>query len=222
MQTPRFKDRQEAGALLAQKLANHALKDPIIYALPRGGVPVAAAIAAALSASLDLILVRKLGAPIQPELAIGAIVEGPPPLRVLNEGIAARTGASAEYIEWACQQALAEIERRRQCYLGERRRPDPRGRDAIVVDDGIATGATAIAALRALRAQGAAKILLAIPVAPADALSRLRLEADEVVCLLAPLDFASLSDFYLEFPQLEDDEVIRALAAAVLRPDVAG
>lgn len=217
MQTERFADRSEAGRLLARRLAALTLDDPIVYALPRGGVPVAAEIAAALHAPLDLVLVRKIGAPRQPELAVGAIVDGAQPVRFINEDIARQTGASAAYIEQACASALAEIERRRQCYLGARPRPDPRGRTAIVVDDGIATGATAIAALRALRARGAARCIVAVPVAPPDAVRRLEEESDGVVCLMQRADFWGISGFYRDFHQLEDAEVIAALDAAAAR-----
>jgi predicted phosphoribosyltransferase len=217
MTSGRFVDRRDAGRQLAQQLAALKLERPIVYALPRGGVPVAAEIAAALGAPLDLVLVRKIGAPRQPELAVGAVVDGETPERVLNEDIARQTGATDEYIEEVCARELAEIERRRGRYLGSRPRADPRGRTVIVVDDGIATGATAIAALRALGRRGAARRVVAVPVAPPDTLARLRAEADEVICLMQPREFWGISDFYVDFHQLEDDEVTRALGAAAAR-----
>jgi len=214
MRSGRFVDRRDAGRQLAQRVAALKLEDPIVYALPRGGVPVAAEIAAVLKAPLDLVLVRKIGAPMQPELAVGAIVDGETPELVINHDVARHTGATQEYIDDACARELAEIERRRTRYLGDRPRPDPRGRTVIVVDDGIATGATAIAALRALGKRGAARRIVAVPVSPPDTVERLRGEADEVICLMQPLDFWGISAFYLDFHQLEDDEVTRALEAA--------
>ena len=217
MSDGRFLDRREAGRLLAPKVAALAPVQPIVYALPRGGVPVAAEIAAALNAPLDLVLVRKIGAPLQPELAVGAIVDGDEPVRFINDEIARQTGADADYLDAASRRELAEIERRRARYLAGRARPDPRGRTAIVVDDGIATGATAVAALRALKQRGAARLIVAAPVAPPDTMARLRAEADEVVCLLQPRAFWDISEFYADFHQLDDAEVVRALEAADAR-----
>lgn len=217
MRSGRFVDRRDAGRQLAQRVAVLKLDDPIVYALPRGGVPVAAEIADVLKAPLDLVLVRKIGAPMQPELAVGAIVDGETPELVINQDVARHTGATQEYIDDACARELAEIERRRARYLGDRPRPDPKGRTVIVVDDGIATGATAIAALRALKKRGAARRIVAVPVSPPDTVDRLQAEADEVVCLMQPLEFWGISAFYLDFHQLEDDEVTRALEAAAAR-----
>ena len=217
MSDGRFIDRRDAGRQLAQRVAALKLDSPIVYALPRGGVPVAAEIAAVLHAPLDLVLVRKIGAPMQPELAVGAIVDGETPELVINDDIARQTGADREYIDHACKRELAEIERRRARYLPNRPRPDPKGRTVIVVDDGIATGATAIAALRALKKRGAARLIVAVPVAPPDTVERLQEEADEVICLMQPLDFWGISGFYLDFHQLEDAEVTRALEAAAAR-----
>lgn len=210
----RFIDRRDAGRRLAQRVAALNLQQPIVYALPRGGVPVAAEIAAVLNAPLDLVLVRKIGAPMQPELAVGAIVDGEAPELVLNDDIARQTGADDDYIAAACRRELGEIERRRQRYLGDRPHPDPRGRPVIVVDDGMATGATAIAALRALKKRGAARRIVAVPVAPPDTVDRLQQEADDIVCLMQPTDFWGISAFYLDFHQLQDAEVMQALAAA--------
>ncbi len=217
MNSGRFIDRRDAGRQLAQRVAAMKLDHPIVYALPRGGVPVAAEIAAVLHAPLDLVLVRKIGAPMQPELAVGAIVDGDTPELVINQDIARHTGADQAYIDHACARELAEIERRRMRYLGNRPRPDPKGRTVIVVDDGIATAATAIAALRALGKRGAARRIVAVPVAPPDTVERLQAEADEVICLMQPLEFWGISGFYIDFHQLEDDEVTRALEAAAAR-----
>ena len=210
---PRFADRQEAGRLLAARVAALQLRDPVVFALPRGGVPVAAEVADALHAPLDLVLVRKIGAPGQPELALGAVVDGDVPETVLNPDIVAATGATEGFIAAARQRELAEIERRRTRYLAGHPRVDPAGRDAVVVDDGIATGATARAALHALRRRGAARLVLATPVAPMDTLEALRGEADEIVCLFVPAPFFGIGAFYRDFHQLTDDEVIGLLAA---------
>jgi len=209
-----FTDRVEAGRLLAARLKESALTRPIVYALPRGGVPVAAEVAAALGAPLDLVLVRKIGAPMQPEFAIGAVVDGDEPETVLNASAVRMTGASKEYIDTVRDRELAEIERRRLAYLGGRKRPDPAGRDVVVVDDGIATGATATAAIHALKRRGAGRVILAVPVAPPDTIQAMRKEADQVVCLEQPEHFQSIGQWYLDFHQLEDDEVIRLLDAA--------
>jgi len=217
MRSGRFVDRVDAGRQLAQRVAALKLDKPIVYALPRGGVPVAAEIAAVLNAPLDLVLVRKIGAPMQPELAVGAIVDGETPELVINHDIARHTGATQEYIDNACARELAEIERRRSRYLADRPRPDPKGRTVIVVDDGIATGATAIAALHALKKRGAARRIIAVPVAPPDTVERLQAETDEVICLMKPLEFWGISGFYVDFHQLEDEEVTRALEAAAAR-----
>lgn len=210
---PRFSDRAEAGRWLAARVKVLSLHDPVVYALPRGGVPVAVEVAAALGAPLDLVLVRKIGAPGEPELAIGALVDGDAPELVLNAEVVAATGVSAAFIEAARRRELAEIERRRARYLAGRAPVDPTGRTAVVVDDGLATGASARAALHALRRRGAARLLLAVPVAPPSTLEALRREADEIVCLVeAELRFG-IGSFYRDFHQLTDEEVVAAMAA---------
>lgn len=210
-----FADRAEAGRRLAARLAALGLERPVVYALPRGGVAVAAEIARALHAPLDLVLVRKLGAPGQPELALGAVVDGEGTAEtVLNPELIAATGADEAYLAAVRAAELAEIERRRRLYLAGRARPDPRGRAAIVVDDGLATGATARAALRALRRRGPARLLLAVPVAPEETLAALRAEGEEVLCLETPRFFHGVGAHYRDFHQLEDAEVIRLLDAA--------
>ncbi|MFY9624096.1 MAG: phosphoribosyltransferase family protein [Rhodoplanes sp.] len=207
-----FRNRADAGRRLAAALAGYKNERPVVLALPRGGVPVAAEIAAALNAPLDLVLVRKLGVPVQPELAMGAVVDGSSPIIVRNEDVIRLTGVSEEEVQAVCAEELAEIERRRQRYLGTRARVDPAGRVAIVVDDGIATGATTRAALRALRLRGPKKLILAVPVAPTETLAAMREEADEVVCLEDYADFGAIGFFYSDFRQTSDSEVIAALA----------
>jgi len=212
-----FNNRVDAGRRLANRLKLLHLQSPIVYALPRGGVPVAAEVAAALDAPLDLVLVRKIGAPYQPELALGAVVDGAEAETVLNQDVVAATGASEAYIAAARDRELAEIERRRHLYLAGRPRPDPRGRVAVVVDDGLATGATARAALHALRRRGPSRLILAVPVAPPDTVDALRAEADEVICLHEAEIFSGIGAFYRDFHQLGDAEVISLLDAAMRR-----
>ena len=218
-----FRDRSEAGRRLAKALAAYKLEKPVILALPRGGVPVAAEVAAALNAPLDLILVRKIGAPMQPELAIGAVVDGGQPIIVRNEDIIQLVGVSETEFKAICAAELAEIERRRERYLGDRARVDVNGRVTIVIDDGIATGATTRAALRATRMRNPQKLVLAIPVAPTETLIEMRQEADDVVCLEAHQRFGAIGWFYEDFTQVADQQVVAALArfapaAAVNKP----
>lgn len=217
-----FKDRTQAGQALARELTKHGFERPVVLALPRGGVPVALEVARALSAPLDLILVRKIGHPLQPELALGAIVNGEHPQFVLNEGVAAVTADRSRYLEGAKASALAEIERRRKVYLGGRRQVDVRGCSAIVVDDGIATGATVRAALKALRHKHPKQIVLAVPVAPPETVESLRREVDEIVCLETPDPFYAIGVFYEDFRPIEDAEVIRLLQVADAAPPATG
>lgn len=213
-QPPFFVDRTQAGRELADRLAPLGLSGAIVYALPRGGVPVAFEIARALQAPLDLALVRKIGAPGQPELALAAVVDGDRPHVVVNEAIRLLTGATDAYLEREGARELAEIERRRGLYFGDRPRPDPKGRTVIVVDDGLATGATARAAIQALRSQGAARLILASPVAPSDTAAAMREEVDDLVCLAEPVEFRGVGSFYEDFHQLSDDEVLHYLNRA--------
>ncbi len=206
-----FADRTDAGRQLAAKLVTMGFDRPIVYALPRGGVPVALEIAGALHAPLDLVLVRKIGAPGAPEVALGAIVEGEHPQTVINENVRRMSGAEDDYLERARERELLELERRRKRYLGDRPRLDPKGRTAIIVDDGLATGATAKAAIMAIKRQGAAKIVLAVPTAPEDALADMRKLADLVVCLHPAVYFNGVGAFYDDFHQLTDEETLGLL-----------
>jgi len=213
-----FRDRAEAGQRLAEKLTEHfATKGggdrPVVLALPRGGVPVAFEVARAFRAPLDLLMVRKIGVPAQPELAAAAVVNGDAAQMVVNDEIVQATGISAATLEEAKARELAEIERRRAAYLGDRAAASVEGRDAIVVDDGIATGATARAALLGLRARAPRSLTLAVPVAPADTVRALAAAAD-VVALRQPAPFGSIGWHYQDFHQLEDAEVSRLLDEA--------
>jgi putative phosphoribosyl transferase len=210
----RFADRTEAGRQLAQRLATMRLADPVVLALPRGGVPVAAEIARALHAPLDLLLVRKIGVPWQPELAVAAVVDGEAPEIVVDEEVRAMGGIDRAYIEAQAKVELREIERRRRLYLGGRAPLVVQGATAIVVDDGIATGTTVRAALKALRRRQPAHLVLAVPVAPPDTVRALRAEVDELVCLAEPEPFHAVGAHYERFHQVDDDEVLAALRAA--------
>ena len=209
-----FADRAEAGRLLAERLAALRLEAPLVLALPRGGVPVAAEVARALSAPLDVAFVRKIGAPYQPELAVGAVADGEEPEIVLNDELVASLGIDADFIAAQARRELASIERRRAEYAPLRARVDPAGRAVIVIDDGVATGMTMQAALRHLKRRKPARLIAAVPVASRDALEMLEREADEVVCLAAPRDFSSVGAFYRDFGQVSDEEVATLLRAA--------
>ena len=207
-----FKDRSEAGRKLAAALAVYRGKQPAILALPRGGVPVASEVASALKAPLDLILVRKIGVPTQPELAMGAVVDGEEPIIVRNEDVIGLAGISESDFTAVCDSELAEIERRRKRYLGTRPRAEITGRTAIVIDDGVATGATIRAALQATRRRKPKRLVLAVPVAPTDTLAALRSNADDVVCLEDHEFFGAIGFYYRDFGQISDEEVIKILA----------
>jgi predicted phosphoribosyltransferase len=209
-----FQSRAEAGRLLADRLAELAPVRPVVLALPRGGVAVASEVARRLGAPLDLLLVRKIGAPMQPELAIGAICNGEAPILVVNEDILALTGATEQDLLEGERRGLAEIKRRRALYCGDRPPLDVAGCTAIVVDDGIATGATMRAALMALRRRRPEGIVLAVPVAPPEAIALLRPEADRIVCLRESHLPFGIGGHYEDFHQLADDEVIALLRAA--------
>jgi putative phosphoribosyl transferase len=206
-----FKDRSEAGKQLAAALAPYKDQQPVILALPRGGVPVAAEVSAALDAPLDLVLVRKIGVPFQPELAMGAVVDGGSPLIVRNEDVIRLAGVDESEFKAICDEELTEIERRRQLYLGTRQRAEIAGRTAMVIDDGIATGATTRAALRATRMRNPKKLVLAVPVAPTEGLAAMREEADDVVCLEHHELFGAIGYYYSDFRQVSDEQVIDIL-----------
>jgi putative phosphoribosyl transferase len=213
----KFADRDEAGLLLAEQLAGMDLAAPLILALPRGGVPVAAQIARRLDAPLDVAFVRKLGAPGEPELAIGAVSDGDPPEIVLNALLVEERGVSTEFVTSAVARELAAIEQRRRDYADVRPGVAPSGRAVIVVDDGVATGMTMQAALRSVRRQNPARLLVAVPVASRDALAMLRQEADALVCLNAPRRFGSVGSFYGVFEQVSDADVAMLLKDAAAR-----
>jgi len=206
-----FRDREEAGRRLAVALEKFRGEDAAVFALPRGGVPVAVPIAIALQAPLDLVLVRKIGVPFQPELAMGAVAEGGEPVVVRNEDVIFLAGIDEAAFEKACAAQRVEIERRRRLYLGGRARADAKGHIAIVVDDGVATGATTRAALKAIRARRPKKLVLAVPVAPGETLDTLRSESDEIVCVETHDDFMGVGCYYDDFRQIEDSEVIALL-----------
>jgi putative phosphoribosyl transferase len=186
--------------------------DVLVLALPRGGVPVAAEIAAAFGAELDLMIVRKLGAPGQPELAMGAIASGG--VRVLNRDVITSLGITDHAIEEVARREQQELERREHAYRGARPRPAVAGRCVILVDDGVATGATMRAGIEALRRQKPAKLVVAVPVAPPDTVAQLRGVADDVVCLATPKVFWAIGQWYVEFSQLTDEDVRERLEQA--------
>ena len=211
--TPRFRDRQDAGRRLAEKLTAHAGRpDVIVLALPRGGVPVAYAVAEALGAPLDVYLVRKLGVPGQEELAMGALATGA--VVVLNEPVVRGLGIPRDVIHAVTAWQQRELERRERLYRGERPPPEVRGQTVILVDDGLATGATMRAAVAALRKQQPARIVVAVPTAPPETCEELRTEADDVVCATTPQPFQSVGLWYEDFSQTTDDEVRELLARA--------
>jgi putative phosphoribosyl transferase len=213
-----FKDRAEAGRMLAAKLAAARLARPVVLALPRGGVPVGAEIARILHSRLDLVLVRKVGVPSQPELAAAAVVDGERPRVILNPPVLRAAGLEIEDLQDDIDRETRELERRRRAYLKDRPRVPINGLTAIVVDDGIATGTTIRAALEAIRAQRPSKLILAVPVAPTDTLGELAPLVDGIVCLEKPEPFHAVGLHYADFHQISDAEVIDCLNRADLLP----
>ena len=202
----RFRDRRHAGQILGEQLAADADRgDAVVLALPRGGVPVGYEVARALGAPLDVFVVRKLGAPGQEELAIGAVASGG--TRVLNDDVVAELGLSEEEIDAIAERERGELERRERSYRGDRGSLEVQGKRVILVDDGLATGATMRAAARAVRTLGPQAITVAVPVAPVQSCRDLRDEVEEVVCVETPSPFQAISLWYEEFPQTSDDEV---------------
>ncbi|HUG63359.1 MAG TPA: phosphoribosyltransferase [Methylomirabilota bacterium] len=217
-----FSDRREAGRQLADALADLTLQNPVILALPRGGVPVAYEVAKALGAPLDLLMVRKIGAPGHEEYGIGAVVDGASPQVVLNDEALSYVRLPAGYIEAETARQLTEIERRRAVYLGGRAPIALAGRTVVIVDDGVATGGTVKASVQAVRKTGAERIVLAVPVGAPDAIDSLRAIADVVVCLHAPAYFRAVGNHYLTFDQTSDEEVVALLEAARREPTADG
>jgi len=205
-----FRDRLEAAERLAEKLKAYQGKKPLILAIPRGAVPMARIIADKLGGEFDVVLVRKLRAPFQPELAIGSVDESG---WTYIAPFAASMGADEDHIASEKQTQMETIRKRRAQYTPIRPPIDPAGRIVIVIDDGLATGATMISALHGLRERKPAKLICAVPVAPPDTLDKVRQMADEVVCLDAPEFFQAVGQFYRHFPQVEDEEVIALLKA---------
>jgi len=206
-----YRDRIEAGKALARALGQQGYADPVVLALPRGGVPIGAEVARALKAPLDLIMVRKIGLPSQPELAVAAVVDGDRPEIVRNEDVIRRSGIQANEIDRLAGAQLEEIARRKVLYVGDRSSVEITGRTAIVVDDGIATGATMRAALKAIGRKSPLRLILAVPVAPADTLALLSKEVDDVICLATPAPFYAVGAHYADFPQVSDEEVVRIM-----------
>ena len=207
-----FRDRVDAGRRLAQALRAHVDEDAIVVALPRGGVPVGHEVARALGMPLDVVIVRKLGCPWQPELGIGAVSEGG--IRLLNTSLIAESGVTPEEVEVVSRRETAELDRRVRRYRGDRDPLEVRDRTVLLVDDGLATGFTARAAIDVLRHRGAARIVLAVPVAPQRTLDELARVADDVVCLEVPRTFWGVGGAYVDFSQTSDDEVVALLASA--------
>ena len=212
MPTPAFRDRNGAGLRLATRLGAMNLADPVVYALPRGGVPVAVPIAAALNAQLDLLLVRKIGVPSHPEVAAASIVDGERPDIVLNESVMQAARLTEADIARLARSELTEIERRRALYLPNSAPLPVAGKTAILVDDGIATGASIRAAIAAVRRRDPRAVIVAAPVAAPDTVEDLRAFADDVVVLSSPPWFSSVGEFFLDFHQLTDAEVVELLA----------
>ena len=209
-----YADRGDAGRRLADELLHLKDQQPVVLALPRGGVAVGFEIAQTLDAPLDIVLVRKIGVPWQPELALGAVTDGAFPETFIDRGLATSLDIPESYIREETARQLEEIERRRKSYCEGRPALDVAGRTAIVVDDGIATGATMRVALQAVQRRDPARLVLAVPVAPPDTLAALRQDADEAICLQTPIGLGAIGFYYRDFHQMSDAEVIALLARA--------
>jgi predicted phosphoribosyltransferase len=205
-----FVDRRDAGEHLAVALREllPAGAEVVVLAIPRGGVEVGAVVAESLHAPLDVVIPRKVGAPGNPELGLGAVAEG---VEVLDAGLISALGVDDDYLRREVARQMEEIRRRTDAYRGGRRAADLRGKVAVVVDDGVATGGTAVAALRWARGRGATRVILAVPVAPAEGVRRLRAEADDVVALISPEHFFAVGQWFGDFPQVGDERVVRLL-----------
>jgi putative phosphoribosyl transferase len=214
-----FKNRSAAGKQLAKQLLVYKSEQPLVLALPRGGVPVAYEVAVALAAPLDVLVVRKLGAPGQPELGIGAVVDGDHPQSVLNEDVMSALHVSDAYLDRVVALELQEIRRRQERYRRGRPPAVIADRTVIVVDDGIATGGSMRAALRGVRRAQPRRVVLAVPVAPPETIAALQSEADVIVCLSTPEVFRAVGQFYVDFTQTSDQEVIELLEAAQRQRD---
>lgn len=210
-----FVDRHDAGRRLAERLMGWKAEDPVVVGLPRGGIPVAAEVARALGAPLDVLVVRKLGCPWQPELGLGAIGEGG--IRVVNEELVAALRIPPQVLEEVARREGGELARRVARYRGGRPPVPVDDRTVILVDDGIATGFTARAGAQVLRRRGARRVILAAPVAPPEAVDELREAADEVVVLETPTGFGAIGAWYLDFTQTTDDEVAQLLAGSTAK-----
>lgn len=219
---PPFHDRRDAGRRLAAALLHLKADKPVVLALPRGGVPVAYEVALALEAPLDVLIVRKIGAPGHPELGLGAVVDGQRPQRVLNELVMQQVRPPPEYVEAEQSRQLEEIERRRKLYCGDRPPVPVEGRTVIVVDDGIATGGTMKTALVALSQADVKHLLFAVPVAPAEVVDDLYRDIPDGICLVAPEYFRAVSLYYTDFSQTTDEEVVALLDSASQRQPTEG
>ncbi len=207
-----FRDRRDAGRRLADEVARLRLDDPLVLGLPRGGVPVAAEVAERLGAPLDVLLVRKVGAPGNPEYGLGAVGEGG--VEILHDEAMRRLAVDRHDLEPTIERERRELEQRLQRWRGSTRSLTASGRTVVLVDDGIATGVSATAAIQVLRHVGVATLVLAVPVAPPETVHRMRREVDELVALETPRDFMAVGTFYDDFRQVTDDEVTQLLAAA--------
>lgn len=209
MREDRYRDRADAGRQLGEAVASMDVEDPVVLALPRGGVPVAREVAQRLDAPLDVVVVRKIGAPRNPEYALGALGEGD--VEVLDDDAMAQLGVDRSDLERTIAREREELERRLRRYRGERRGVDVTGRNVVLVDDGIATGRTAAAAAQVLKAKGAKRVVLAVPVGPPQSVDTLRGMFDDVLVLRTPRGFMAVGAWYDRFDQTSDDEVVRHL-----------